>query len=57
MHPLDLIGLRVIKEGIGTWREVESMPVDAVMEAFHYSVFLSTYSETSHVLNQPEGIK
>lgn len=52
MHPLDVIHMRIVKEGFGTWGDVETMPVDAVMEAFHYSVFLATYSETSHELNK-----
>ena len=52
MHFTDLLELRVVKEGMGTWSEVQEMPVDAVLNAFHYSVFLSTYSETSHELNK-----
>lgn len=54
MHFLDLIELRVVKEGIGSWREVQSMPVDAVLDAFHYSVFLTSYSETHHEINKAQ---
>jgi hypothetical protein len=52
MHFLDLIALRVVKEGFGTWTEVMVMPVDAVIDAFHYSCFLATYSETHHEINK-----
>jgi hypothetical protein len=54
MHFLDLIELRLVKEGIGSWREVQAMPVDAAVNAFHYAVFLASYSETEHTINSPQ---
>jgi hypothetical protein len=55
MHFIDLIEMRVVKEGVGSWSEVQTMPVDAVVDAFYYHVFLDTYSETHHIINSQES--
>lgn len=53
MPLLDLITLRLVKEGFGSFSEVEAMPSDAALEAFHYLGFLSDYQDTYSELNKP----
>lgn len=52
MHFLDLIALRVVKEGLGSWAEVMTMSVEDVMDAFHFACFQNDYSETFTELNR-----
>lgn len=51
-HFLDLIALRLVKEGFGSWTEIEKMTSEDVMRAFHYCQFLDQYSETCVELNK-----
>lgn len=53
MDLLDAITLRLVKEGFGSFAEVEAMPSDAALDAFHYLGFLSDYQETYGELNKP----
>lgn len=53
MDALDLLALRLVREGFGTWAEVMATPVDVVMRAFYYFDFCAQYSETSYELNKP----
>lgn len=52
MHFLDLIAMRVIQGGYGSWPEVMEMPTDSVMDAFHYLCFQSEYQETYTEINR-----
>lgn len=53
MHLLDLITLRLVKEGFGSYAEVEAMPVTVALHAFHYIGFLADYQETYSEINKP----
>ena len=53
MPLLDLITLRLVKEGFGSFAEIEEMPSDIALDAFHYLGFLADYQETYSELNKP----
>jgi hypothetical protein len=55
MHWLDLLALRVVQERFGSWNEVMAMPVDVVVDAFHYLKFQQEYQETYVEINKPES--
>jgi len=49
-----VLALRLVKEGIGTLREVEELPADKFLDALEYLNFLSDYQETHTEINRAE---
>ena len=52
MHLTDLIAMRVLKEGFGSWNEIMEMRADEVLDAFHFVCFQADYQETYQELNK-----
>ena len=46
------MAMRLVKEGFGDWASVESMPIKAAIDSFHYLVFLGEYQDTHYELNK-----
>ena len=55
MYTEDLIALRLAKEGFGSLEEIDRLPSDRVMDAFHYSCYLADYSETMSEMNKEKS--
>ena len=53
--PLDLIAMRLVREGFGSWAEIMATPVDQVLRLWHYLRFQDELAAAAVELNREDA--